>query len=282
MPGLLEQPAESAPRARWYAALSAEFIGVLLFSLLGPLAPPSMAAIANGLLLTVLAYATANISGGHLNPAVTVASAATGHTSISRGLAYVGAQVSGAAVASLLFRVMLPHGGAHAVSHLGCFGPTSGATLAQAFGWELVSTALLVATVYAVAVGEPSFGVAGPLAIGLSVFAAASTAGRFSGGAMNPARVLGPALTSGDGCGSWRVALVYCAGQTLGGLAAAVMSAPLYGMGLEFGSWGDAVRDKAQEAREALAAGYERVEGAVGGAVGSVRERLGGNGAHNA
>lgn len=128
--------------------------------------------------------------------------------------------------------------------------------------------------VYAVAVGEPSFGNAAPLAIGFAVVGCAMTGGRMSGGAMNPARVLGAALASGSGCGSWTVALAYSAGQLIGGLAAAVMSAPLYGLGLELGAWGDAVRDKAEEAahlgREALASGYERVEGAADG----LRERL--------
>lgn len=274
MPGILQQPAEDAPRARWYAALAAEFVGVLLFTLFGSIAASSNGALANGLLLAVLIFSTANVSGGHLNPAVTFASAVTGHTSLSRCFAYIGAQVGGAAVGALLLRVMLPHGGSRAAAEIGCFAPSSGATLGQAFGWELCATCLLVLTVYAVAVGEPSFGVAAPVAIGLAVVAGALTAGRLTGGAMNPARVLGPALASGSGCGSWTVSFVYVGGQLLGALAAAVMSAPLYGLGLELGAWGDVVRDRAEEAaqrgREALAAGYERVEGAAEG----LRERL--------
>jgi glycerol uptake facilitator-like aquaporin len=274
MPGLLEQPAESAPRARWYAALAAEYFGVLLFGLLGTLATGWAGPVANGLLIAVLLYICANVSGGHLNPAVTFASAVTGHTSISRGLAYVVAQVAGGTSAALLLRIMVPHGGTKALAHIGCFSPQSGATLGQAFGWELVGTALLILTVYAVAVGEPSFGNAAPLAIGLSVIAAAATMGKFSGGAINPARVIGPAIASGDGCGSWGTVAAYSGAELLGGLVAALMSAPLYGLGIELGSWGDAVSDKVHEA-------YERVEGAVGGAVGTVRERLvgGGNGA---
>lgn len=52
-------------------------------------------------------------------------------------------------------------------------------------------TFLLVITVYSVAVGEPSFGIMGPLVIGASLFAAALTGGGFTGAALNPARVLG-------------------------------------------------------------------------------------------
>jgi aquaporin TIP len=278
MPGILEQPAEDAPSARWYAALAAEFVGLLLFTLLGSVATASSAALANGFLLAVLVYCAANVSGGHLNPAVTLASAVTGHTSISRALAYWGAQLGGASAGALLLRVMLPHGGPRAAAAVGCFGPASGATLGQAFGWELCATCLLVLTVYAVAVGEPSFGTAAPMAIGLAVAAGAFTAGRLTGGAMNPARVLGPAIASGTGCGSWTVAMAYVAAQLLGGLAAAVASAPLYGLGLELGAWRDVVRERAgaglARGRGALAAGYERVEGAVEGAAEGLRERL--------
>lgn len=274
MPGILQQPAEDAPRARWYAALAAEFVAVLLFTLLGSIAAPGSAALANGLLLAVLIYCTANVSGGHLNPAVTFASALTGHTSISRALAYATVQVGGAAAGAMLLRVMLPSGGGRAAADLACFAPTGGATLGQAFGWELCATCVLVLTVYAVAIGEPSFGAAGPAAIGLAVVASALTAGRLSGGALNPARVLGPALASGDGCGSWTVTLTYSGGELLGALAAAVLSAPLYGTGLELGAWGDHARGRAegiaQRGREALAAGYEAAEGAAEG----LRERL--------
>lgn len=81
--------------------------------------------------------------------------------------------------------LLIPH-----ASDVGCFGP-SGINLWQAFGWETIMTFLLVVTVYSVAVGEPSFGIIGPLAIGLALFAAALTGGGYTGAALNPARVLG-------------------------------------------------------------------------------------------
>lgn len=52
-------------------------------------------------------------------------------------------------------------------------------------------TFLLVVTVYSVAVGEPSYGIMGPLVIGAALFAAAITGGGLTGAALNPARVLG-------------------------------------------------------------------------------------------
>jgi glycerol uptake facilitator-like aquaporin len=267
MPGLLEQPAENAPRALWYAALAAEFLGVFFFGAFGDIATAGNGAVGNGFLLAVLAYATAKVSGGHLNPCMSFAATLTGHASVSRALAYMGAQIGGNVASSLLLQVLVPG----APRELGCHAPAGGASLGQAFAFEFLMTLLLILTVYAVAIGEPSFGNVGPFAIGLSVTAGAITAGQFGGGAMNPARILGPAIVSG-GCGSWAVAFTYVAAQMLAGAVAALLSAPLYGTGLELGSWADAACDKAGEAREALAAGYERVEGAVG----TVRDRLAG------
>lgn len=112
---------------------------------------------------------------------------------------------------------------------VGCFGPSSGATLSQAFGWEVLTTLLLVLVIYSVAVGEPSFGVAAPAAIGLAVSAAALTSGPFTGAALNPARVIGPAIVFGCGAGAWRSVGAYVAAELLGAVGAAALSWPLYG-----------------------------------------------------
>lgn len=56
-----------------------------------------------------------------------------------------------------------------------CTPRTQKLSTVQLFSWEMIMTFLLVATVYSVAVGEPSFGIMGPLAIGLSLFVAAIT-----------------------------------------------------------------------------------------------------------
>jgi hypothetical protein len=78
-----------------YAALAAEFLGMVLFALYGGEARDSAAAYGNGLTLAVLVYATANISGGHLNPAVTAGAMISGHISWRRGLLYMLAQFLG-------------------------------------------------------------------------------------------------------------------------------------------------------------------------------------------
>ena len=83
---------------RLYAALAAEFLGMMLFALYGGEARDSAAAYGNGLALAVLVYATANVSGGHLNPAVTLATIISGHMRWRRGLLYMAAQFLGGVV----------------------------------------------------------------------------------------------------------------------------------------------------------------------------------------
>ena len=83
---------------RLYAALAAEFLGMVLFALYGGEARDSAAAYGNGLALAVLVYATANVSGGHLNPAVTLATIISGHMRWRRGLLYMAAQFLGGVV----------------------------------------------------------------------------------------------------------------------------------------------------------------------------------------
>jgi aquaporin TIP len=212
-------------------ALLMEFLGVMLFSLFGNSVTPAFAPAGNGLVLAVLIYITANISGGHLNPAVTFATMITGHISLVKGFLYWVAQISGGIIGTLL-TVGLKPGLSVGVATTSCFAPAAGVSKAQAFGWETFSTFLLVATVYAVAIGKPSFGNVGPLAIGLSLWGAANCAGGYTGAALNPARALGPAAVFHCYGGSiWAFVL----GEMLGGACAGLLSWPLYGTGPQFG-----------------------------------------------
>lgn len=74
--------------------------------------------------------------------------------------------------------------------------------------------------------GEPTFGNVGPLAVGLSLFASAIAGGGFTGAALNPARVLGPAIVWG--C-NWGQVPTYIFAELVGGAAAGLLSGPLYG-----------------------------------------------------
>ncbi|KAL4437267.1 hypothetical protein ABPG75_004406 [Micractinium tetrahymenae] len=216
-----------------YAALAAEFLGMLLFALYGGEARDSAAAYGNGLTLAILVYATANISGGHLNPAVTLGTMISGHLPWRRGLLYMLAQFLGGIVGVLFQVALIPD------AHVdmgnegpGCFTHLGGKFIRvdQLFGWELVMTFLLVSVVFAVAVSKPGHGNIGPLAVGYTLFASAFIGGPLTGAALNPARVFGPALIYN--C-YWNTAFVYIVVEYLGGAIAAVLALMLYGPGPE-------------------------------------------------
>eukprot|EP00887_Chlorella_sp_A99_P005504 scaffold1.g5504.t1 len=225
-----------SPNKKLYAALAAEFLGLMFFQLYGGVAHEEVAAFGNGLTLAVLVWATANVSGGHLNPAVTLSTMITGHMHWRRGLAYMGAQYLGSIVGALLQVALIPEvhtamGGAGP----GCFTHEHGTPirLDQLFGWELVMTFLLCAVVHAVAVSKPGFGNVGPLAVGFALFASAMIGGPMTGTALNPARVFAPTLVYN--C-YWNTVFIYILGEYMGGVICGILMLPLYGPGPEFGS----------------------------------------------
>lgn len=172
------------------------------------------AALAHGLALFVAVAVGANISGGHVNPAVTFGIFVGGNISLLRGILYWIAQLLGSVVASLLLKFVtgLP---------TGTFGLGSDVTVWNAFVFEIVLTFGLVYTVYATAVDpkKGSLGTIAPLAIGLIVGANILAAGPFTGASMNPAIAFGPALVSWDFTHHW----IYWAGPLIGGGLAGVV-----------------------------------------------------------
>lgn len=125
-------------------------------------------------------YTFANISGAHLNPAVSFSLMCTGHMKWWKALLYMIMQILGSIFGSLIYTGLIPglsllqkefEGGIAP----GCFGPGPNVTKAGIFGWEVCMTFLLVMTVYAAAVSKPGHGNTAPLAIGLSLYAAALT-----------------------------------------------------------------------------------------------------------
>ncbi|PSC73881.1 glycerol transport activity [Micractinium conductrix] len=213
-----------------YAALAAEFMGMLLFALYGGEARDQAAAYGNGLALAILVYATANISGGHLNPAVTLGTMISGHLPWRRAACSTWAP-------SVLFQVaLIPDAHVNMGNEgPGCFTHLGGQYIRkdQLFGWELVMTFVLVSVVYAVAISNPGHGNIGPLAVGYTLFASAFIGGPLTGAALNPARVFGPALIYN--C-YWSTAPIYIIAEHLGGAIAAVLALMLYGPGPEHGA----------------------------------------------
>lgn len=166
-------------------------------------------ALTFGLIVMAMIYALGDVSGAHLNPAVTLAFVAARRMPPRAALPYVASQCVGALAASFLLLALFPE------------HPTLGATLpagpaAQSFVLELVLTWLLMFVILSVATGAAERGIMAGATVGAVVMLEALFAGPISGASMNPARSLGPALASGELGSLW----IYLLAPTLGALAA--------------------------------------------------------------
>ena len=211
-------------------AAFAEFISTLIFVFAGqgsgmafskltgggPTTPAGLiaAAVAHAFALFVAVSVGANISGGHVNPAVTFGAFVGGNITLFRGLLYWVAQLLGSTVACFLLRFST---GGQAT---GTFGLT-GVSVWEALVLEIVMTFGLVYTVYATAVDpkKGSLGTIAPIAIGFIVGAKILVGGAFDGASMNPAVSFGPALVSWE----WGYQWVYWVGPLIGGGLAGVI-----------------------------------------------------------
>src|ERR1700712_386775 len=203
-------------------ALAAEFIGTFALIFLGAGAATALGggqipaiAFAHGLTIMVFASAFGDISGGHINPAVTVGLAAAGEFPRRHVAPYIAVQVAGAIAAG--YCLLSVFGGL--VNHLGAaLVDTQRVTYGGAFALEAVGTFFLVNTVLHGAV-RGAAGQLAPFAIGMTVTVCILMFGALTGGSVNPARSIGPAVATGvhDGIALYLVA------QLLGGTIAGVL-----------------------------------------------------------
>ncbi|CAM8980370.1 unnamed protein product [Rhodiola kirilowii] len=168
------------------------------------------ASICGGLIVTVMIYSVGHISGAHMNPAVTLAFAAARHFPWKQVPFYAAAQITGSVGASFTLRVLL-----HPIKHLGTTTP-SGSDV-QALFMEIVVTFSMMFITSAVATDTKAVGELAGMAVGSAVCITSILAGPVSGGSMNPARTLGPALASSEYKGLW----VYFVGPVAGTLLGA-------------------------------------------------------------
>jgi aquaporin Z len=154
-------------------------------------------------------YSIGNVSGAHINPAVTLGFAFAGRLSWREVLPYVGSQLTGALVAAAVLRFMFPE---H--STLGSTLP--GVPVTGAFLMEVLLTFLLMFVILNVSTGHMEKGVMAGVAVGGMVALAALFGGPVSGASMNPARSLGPALVSGQFTDLW----IYILAPAIGAMAA--------------------------------------------------------------
>jgi aquaporin Z len=165
-----------------------------------------------GLVVMAMIYAFGDVSGAHLNPAVTIAFAVARRFEWSRVVPYIAAQVAGALVASLLLRTLFP-----GATSLGQTIP--GGSAWQSFVLETVLTFILMLVILAVSSGPKEKGLMAGMAVGGVVGLEALFGGPISGASMNPARSLAPALVTGHLATIW----IYLAAPTVGAVAAAVI-----------------------------------------------------------
>ena len=169
-------------------------------------------ALASGLVVAAMVYATGHISGAHINPAVTLGFALVRSISLRDAGAYWLAQMIGAIAAAALLRLLLGKVGimgGHAIT----IDP------AKAVGVEIALTFLLMFVIMAVATDKRAVGRAAGIAIGATVTFDILVGGPLTGGSMNPARTTGPALLAAN----WQDLWVYWVGPPIGAAIAAFL-----------------------------------------------------------
>lgn len=180
-------------------------------------------AMAHGLVVLGFAYAYGPVSGCHINPAVTIGVWAAGAMPAGRALSYIVAQLVGGVAGG--FALLYSLGGAE--TGLGATVLAQGLEVGEAtitvspttgLFLEGVLTFFLVNAVLQGAVAGRAGSLAG-VAIGGTLAFAILFAGPLTGGSLNPARTLGPAVAAGNFSDLW----VYLVGPALGGLAAAAL-----------------------------------------------------------
>lgn len=177
-------------------------------------------ALTFGLVVLAMIYAVGDVSGCHLNPAVTLGFFASGRFGRGRVVPYIIAQSIGAIAASLALRAMFPN-------HV-----TLGATIpagsdVQAWVMEFVLTLMLMVVVLSVSTGAKEKGMLAGVAVGAVIALEALFGGPVSGASMNPARSLAPAIVSGRLESVW----VYLTAPVAGALAGVLICKVIHGPG---------------------------------------------------
>ena len=177
----------------------------------GALTHPGVA-LTWGLVVLALIYALGDLSGAHLNPAVTLGFVAAGRFPPKDAAVYLPAQFLGALVAAGFLRLVFPED-----TLLGTTLPRGG-DVWRSFALELFLTWFLMLAVLRVSTGAKEKGITAGIAVGAIIGLEAMFAGPLCGASMNPARSVGPAVVSGHLEHLW----VYLAAPPLGAALAVV------------------------------------------------------------
>lgn len=172
-----------------------------------------------GLVVMSIVYAFGDVSGAHINPAVTIAFWLSGRFPLKEVPGYVIAQSIGSVAACGLLAFLFPND----TTYLGA--TLVSGTVLQSFVLEVVITFLLMLIIIMVATGSKEVGTLAGIAIGAAVAVLALMGGPISGASMNPARSLGPALVSGNLENFW----VYLTAPVIGAALAVPVSSFIKG-----------------------------------------------------
>ena len=214
--------------------LVAEFIGTFSFVFIGAgtasvigdgVGLPGIAAIAlaHGLAIMAFAFAYGSVSGGHMNPAVTVGVLAAGAMNPIDAIGYVASQLVGGIAGALLLRTLLGGvatglGTPELAHDLALGGVSLTITPVAGFVIEAVLAFFLVTVVLSTAVAGRAGNLA-PLAIGMTLTFNILMGGALTGAAFNPARALGPMVATGKFVDAW----LYVAAPIVGAVIAAIL-----------------------------------------------------------
>ena len=204
-----------------FAGCSVAVAGALERPVAGPPYDSLAVALAFGLTLVAVVAAIGHVSGGHVNPAVTIGQAVIGKFPWRQVPVWVAAQLVGAILAALA--VWLCFGdAAREQARLGATALTEGVGIGRGLLIEALITFMLVFVV-GLAASDPRVPSASmaSIAVGFALTAGVFVGGPLTGGGVNPARALGPMLIAGELGDFW----VYIIGPLVGGIAGAAVAA---------------------------------------------------------
>ena len=207
-----------------------EFVGTFFLVLtignvvLAPNDAGALAPLAIGAVLMAMVFAGGHVSGGHYNPAVTIALFIGGKIGALKGAAYIIVQLLGATVAALVLNEIFDNSVADlagAIPAVDYAGDQDGIIVGRtnAFILEAITTFFLVYVICGTAVDSRGAHAIAALAIGLTITMDILIAGPLTGAAMNPSRHFGPALVEGE----WKDTWIYWAGPVIGGSLASIV-----------------------------------------------------------
>jgi glycerol uptake facilitator-like aquaporin len=175
----------------------------------------------NAISLSLLIFSASPISGGHMNPLISISTFFGRLTTLPRTVLYVLFQTAGATIAGLLIRTALSKQGGPDIVILGCWIDSSVVTVGEAVILETMSCLSLIFIAYGVGLDPQQRNVYGPvlgplfigLALGLCTFVTGALKPGYTGASLNPARCFGLMAVEGK----WNLHWVHWVGPIAAG-----------------------------------------------------------------